>query len=268
MNQDNYDYLKKQVKFTGFGDSLEQDLAANIKEQKPEFQLKHQHEFGKDQVEATLHFRKSDQNDMYFFNKYDLNMQKDGEQEKVQQSFYIGKENNYTLKEGYNLLAGRSVNKDLVNKEGEQYNAWVKLDFTDTEQNGNFKTKVFHENYGFHLDEALAKHPIKELANPEDKKQLTDSLQKGNRQAVTFSVDGKEEKRFIEAVPQFKSINVYDGSMKRIRQDQGQKASNGQSQSSKQEQAKGKKAGASGDDDEPGTVGQQQQKPKRKQQKL
>jgi hypothetical protein len=46
---------------------------------------------------------------------------------------------------------------------------------------------------------------------PEEKeKQLMQSLQKGNVQSVNFVKDGKETPMFIEASPQFKSINVYD----------------------------------------------------------
>jgi hypothetical protein len=39
MNQKNFDYLKDQVKFTGFGDALENELRENMQKQSPEFQL-------------------------------------------------------------------------------------------------------------------------------------------------------------------------------------------------------------------------------------
>lgn len=272
MNENNFEYLRDQVKYTGFGESHEETLKEQLQQQPDSFQLKHSQEFGKDKVEATLQFKQSDHTehrDMYFLNSYDLKLQQDGEKDALRQTFYIGKENNYTLKEAYNMMSGRAVNKDLVNKEGEKYNAWVQMDFKETEQNGNYKLKIFHENYGYNLDEALSKHPIKELANTDDKEKLTESLKKGNRQAATFHIDGKEERRFVEAVPQFKSINVYDGKMQRIRQEQGERQSKGQTQSSKQEQAPGKKAAKSGDEDEAGAIGQpQEQKRKRKTQKL
>ena len=260
MNEKNFDYLKDQVKFSGFGELLEDDLKMKIEKGDPDFKLLHSHEFGKDKVEATLHFRKSDSTDMYFFNKYDLNLQKDNEKDLLIQTFYIGKDNNYTLKEGYNLMSGRAVNKDLKNKEGETYNAWVQMDFKQSEDNGNFKLKQFHENYGYDLESVLAKHPIKELENIVDKSSLVASLQKGNRQSVTFLHEGNEQKHFIEASPQFKSINIYDGNQKRLRQNQDEKESS--SQSVKQETKKSNKVKDSGDDGpEPAAKQKKQRKP-------
>ena len=91
--------------------------------------------------------------------------------------------------------------------------------------------KQFSEKYGFELEKALAKHPIKELGNDTDKTRLFESLQKGNRQAVTFVQDGAEQKRFIEANPQFKSVAVYDERQQRIRSTQTEKQGQGESQS-------------------------------------
>lgn len=252
MNEKNYEYLQDQVKFTGFGQELQAELKTKMEMGNKEFQLTHEKQFGNDVASSTLHFKLSDQGN-YFFNKYDMQLKQGHSSEAINQTFYIEKENNITHKEAFNLLSGRSVNKDLVNREGEKYNAWVKLDFKETEQNGNFKLKHFNEKYGYNLEEVLGKFPVKELGDPEQKKQLMDSLQKGNIQSVTFLRDGKEEKHFIEASPQFKSINVYDDSMKRIRQGQNEKEDTGQSESKSTKQAAKKEESAGDEGDEPGT---------------
>ncbi len=232
MNEKNFDNLKKQVKFTGFGDTLEGDLRTSIEKQQPAFTLLHDKKFGKDEVAAVLHFRKSNDKDVYYFNSYELHVKLEKAAETMKQTFYLGKENNFTFKEAYNLLAGRAVFKELNKLEktegeavaykptGETYNAWVQMDFKNTDTNGNFKMKYFHENYGFDLVAALEKHPIKELGNDQERSNLIQSLEKGNRQSATFVIDSKEQKRFIEAAPQWKSINVYDGNNKRIRERQ------------------------------------------------
>lgn len=132
-------------------------------------------------------------------------------------------------------MDGRAVNKDLTNKEGQKFNAWLQMDFKQTENNGNFKIKQFHQKYGFELEKALEKHPIKELNVEFDKRKLMESLQKGNRQVVTFEKDGVEKKHFIQAAPQFKSITVYDENMKRV--SNRQEKSESQQQSSKQDQS-------------------------------
>lgn len=240
MNEKNFDYLKDQVMYTGFGEALEGELRQNMEQLKPEFKLQHDAFYGGDKVSAELNFRKSEQSDLYFFNSYKVNLQKEGSEESLEQTFYINKGNNITLKEAFNLMEGRSVNKDLTNKEGETYNSWVQLDFKNTDSRGNFMINHYHENYGFNLEAALAKHPVKELATPKYKDDLINSLKKGNLQSATFVKDGKEIKQFIEANPQFKSVTIYDADHNRLnakeakKEEESQKASNSKGKEVKQ----------------------------------
>jgi hypothetical protein len=250
MNQKNFEYLKDQVKFTGFGDALENELKEKMQKQAPEFQLVHNAKFGNDTTVATLHFKKSEQSDMYFFNRYNLSLKQEQNSDVIDQTFYINKANNITMKEAYNLMSGRAINKDLANKEGQIYNAWMQMDFKDTDASGNYKMKHYHQNYGYELEKVLAKHPIKELSNEQDKSRLIDSLNKGNRQSVTFIENGIEQKHFIEANPKFKSINVYDGNMQRIvtSQSKGERESQGETNSSKQQVKKESQKQSDADD--------------------
>lgn len=259
MNEKNYDYLKDQLKNTGFGEGLQNELKDKMEKQTPEFQLDHNQKFGRDEISATLHFKKSDESDMYFFNKYDLNT-KPEKGDEMHQTFYVNKGNTITLKEAYNLMEGRAVNKNLTAKDGEKYNAWVQMDFKETDNNGNFKMKQFHQNYGYNLEQALAKLPIKELAIDTDKNTLMQSLQKGNRQAVTFMHEGKEQRQFIEANPQYKTITVYDGNMQRVNS-QAHKEKESTGESTKQEAKKDMKN--KDDDSEGAPVNGQKSKKKR-----
>ncbi|RYY89468.1 MAG: hypothetical protein EOO15_06020 [Chitinophagaceae bacterium] len=256
MNEKNYDFLANQVKYTGFGDGLAEVLKEKLAQGAPEFTLRHEAAFGTDKTEATLHFRRSNESDMYFFNRYDLALKNEKLQEPLQQSFYIsGKQDNITLKEGYNLLSGRAVHKDLTTKEGEGYRAWVQLDFKQSEANGNFKMKQFHEAYGFDLEKALDKHPIKELRIPEDRESLIKSLERGNRQAVTLEAEGGPKQIFLEAAPQFKSLNLYEANGRRIinGKEVGQDIVKGvTTQQQGQETKKGKKAKAGIDGEDNG----------------
>jgi hypothetical protein len=45
------------------------------------------------------------------------------------QTFYTEKGHGITMKEAYNLLDGRAVNKDFQKAEGQKYNAWGKTRF-------------------------------------------------------------------------------------------------------------------------------------------
>ena len=259
MNIKNFEYLRDQVKFSGFGEGLENELKEKIAKQLPEFQLNHRVEFGKDVVTATLDFNKSKNSDMYFFNQYKVSLKPENSKELLDQTFYMGKYNNYTLKEAYNLMNGRSVLKEFHKMEkdvedpnkyfatGQKYKAWVELDFKNTDQQGNFRKQMYHENYGIELDfnTILAKYSFKELANETSKQQLIESLQKGNRQAVTHVDNGEERRYFIEANPLYKTIKVYDSNMQQIQNREFR--SQGQSKESKENEKNSLKS----DSDEP-----------------
>ena len=185
----------------------------------------------------------------------------------IKQIFYINPEGgNITMKEAYNLMCGRAVNKDLTSSKGEEYNAWVQLDFKETDKHGNYVTKQFHQNYGYDLNAVLAKHPIKDLASETGKTRLVESLQRGNRQSVTLDIKGSDVKVFIEASPQFKSLNFFEGSGQRIRTDKLYE-SNSQEESQKVDKKQSQKQGKDGDEDgEPG--GRSKKKNNRKRQSI
>ena len=250
MNEKNFEYLRDQLKYTGFGDALESELKEKMQKEEPNFTLTHNAQYGNDTAAATLNFNKSKESDMYFFNSYKVDLQKENSKENLEQTFYINKGSNITMKEAYNLIEGRSVNKDLTSKEGEVYNSWVQMDFKQSESNGNFKLNHYHQNYGYDLEAVLSKHPIKELETPKYKEDLINSLKKGNLQSATFLKEGNEIKQYIEASPQFKTINIYDSNMKRIDNRKAQEEKQSESQQTSEKQGS-KKQSQTADDDGP-----------------
>jgi hypothetical protein len=230
MNEENVAYLEKSLLYTGFGDKLNEQLKENMKTLAPEFQLEHKATIGTGETNAKLYFRKSDTSDHYFFNKYDMSLKSPDQKAERSQAFYIDKgKGNITAKEAYNLLAGRSVYKELENKEGQKYHAWVQLNFELKDKHGNNMVKQFHQNYGYDLKDLLAKHSIKDMESPNSAEMLVKSLEKGNLHSVMMNVDGKNVKHFIEANPQYKSINVYDNDMK-LQMNKSQKQEQGKEQ--------------------------------------
>jgi hypothetical protein len=219
MNQENLSFLKDNIRNHGFGDTLNAQLEEQMKKGVAEFTLVHKTEVNKKEMEATLHFKKSDKSDFYFFNKYDAKCQTEHNKE-MAQTFYLNNNWGVTLKEAYNLLNGRAVHKELTNKEDQKYKAWIQLDFSKKDAHGNYERKQYHENYGYDLKEALSYYPIKEMINAPDKDNLVRSLERGNLQMVMIETPGKDTKVFIEANPQFKSVQVYGNDMKRLGQEQ------------------------------------------------
>lgn len=214
MNEKNLDYLKDSLKYMGFGENLNEALQAAIMEGKKDFTLSLQTEMGRQPFSAVLHFRSPENSDVYFFNKWEAALKK--EEGNLQQTFYVNKGSGVTLKEGFNLLEGRAVHKELTGKEGQKYTAWLQLDAGVINKDGNHKLRQYHANYGYDLEKTLEKFPIRELAQADTKEKLLYSLGKGNRTAVTFDKNGFAEKLYIEAAPQFKSLNVYDPNGARI----------------------------------------------------
>ncbi|WP_082564257.1 hypothetical protein [Flavobacterium sp. Root420] len=245
MNEKNLEYLKDQLKYTGFGETFDAELRENIMKGDKDFKIMHTSIMNnglpnKDTLIVELNFKRSEQTDMYFFNSYHVNLQKEENKPGLEQTFYINKDNaSITMKEAYNLMEGRSVNKDLKNKEGESYNCWLKIDFKQSD-NGNFKLNQYHQNYGYDLEASLAKHSIKELNTPQYKEDLLNSLKKGNLQSATFVVSGVESKMFVEANPQFKTVNVYDENLQRInhRESKEEKKAESQKESVSKDQKK------------------------------
>ncbi|TDO96047.1 hypothetical protein [Flavobacterium sp. 245] len=216
MNQKNLEFLASQIKYTGFGETLDGALKEKMEKGEKEFTIPHEAKFDRGTLSSELSFKKSDQSDLYFFNSYKAILEKEGASHAPEQIFYVSKDNTITMKEAFNLLDGRAVNKDLKNKEGEVYNSWISLDFKNPENSGNFKLNHYHQNYGYDLEAALSKHSIKELETPKFKEDLLNSLKKGNLQSVTFVVSGVESKMHVEANPHFKTVNVYDANLQRI----------------------------------------------------
>lgn len=210
MNEKNFDYLAEQLKLTGFGDTLLPALKEQLMAQPESFSLNHKVSYGEQHAEAVLNFKRGKDSDMFFFNTYDLKLKNEMDAVRVQQTFYINRENNYTLKEGYNLLSGRAVHKILTNKKDEKYEAWVKMDFKEQTQGGNFKLTQFYGKNGMDLEKVLEKFPIQELKNERYKASLIDSLQRGNLQSATFLLDGKEQKLFITPNLSYKTIHAFD----------------------------------------------------------
>jgi hypothetical protein len=152
---------------------------------------------------------------MYFFNKYAATFRPQNSEER-NQTFYVKKNAGITAKEAYNLLSGRAVNKDLTNAEGQPYNAWMQIDFSQKDNHGNHKYKMIHQGYGYDLEKELTRHPIKELNDQVSKERLMKSLERGNLHQVTFAKADREDKMFIEANPHFKTLNVYDDRLKKV----------------------------------------------------
>ena len=190
----------------GFGEKKQQDaLEKSLEEGKESFQMTFNAEINKKAFEAVLQFRKSDNSDMYFFNSYHASLERTNG-EKMEQTFYLNKGKGVTAKEAYNLLEGRAVFKELSNKAGEPYKAWIQLDFDNKDKNNNHEVKQYHENYGYDLKATVNKYAVMEMdCRKKEEKSLLQSLQKGNLQSVTVDWQWEHQiKCLLRPIPNIK----------------------------------------------------------------
>ncbi len=204
MNTENLSYLQKQLLNLGFGEKLNEELEKNIKSGKKEFTLQSVQEYNKQTVDYMLHYKAGDQNDMYFFNKYDASL-KDKD---MQQTFYLNKGSGITAKEAYNLMDGRAVHKQLENLKGEKYNAWIIIDKENKTENGNYKLRPFTDGWNYKPERAVDKLDIVGINDAGVREKLLKSLEKGNRHQVIALKEGKEVKLYLEANPAEHRINL------------------------------------------------------------
>lgn len=220
MNENNLEFLKNTLERMDFPAEVGNKLAKEVETQKPEIKLGHEVNRNNETVQFDLNFRKSDTSDMYFFNSYQATLKTGNEAHDKSQEFRIRNGNNMGMDEAFNLVAGRAVQKSMVNGDGDAYQAWLKVDFSQKDGYGNHKVDQFSERYGYNLEKALDKFPIAELGNTESRKELLESLKAGNSTAVSFTKDGKEALLFVEANPRLRTINIKDEQGVSVRRDQ------------------------------------------------
>ncbi|MBO9585300.1 MAG: hypothetical protein J7574_14145 [Flavobacterium sp.] len=121
--------------------------------------------------------------------------------------FKNGLENNFKLNEVYNLLSGRSV---------AHSQSWFQLDFNDKDASGNYHLKEFRNEYAYDLEKTLKAISLKEIYNPYEMEKLKNALRRGDRVSAVLIKDGRENQFYIEANPQFRSLNIYDQHFRKV----------------------------------------------------
>ncbi|MFC4213374.1 hypothetical protein ACFOWA_19435 [Pedobacter lithocola] len=130
----------------------------------------------------------------------------------INQTIYVEKGKGFSAEQASNLIQGRAVYRDdMVSQAGQQYKAWIKLDFdVPKDRFGNFMINQYTDPaYGFDLSKVLDKFEIKELADPVKREILEGSIRNGNRPTVTVEKNGEVVKLQLEAVPRYSQINLY-----------------------------------------------------------
>lgn len=205
--RENSQALHQQVQRAGFPD-LSSKIDEQIWQGQQQFSIPVSYYLNdKERLDHQLSFAK-DQSGWYRFEGFKANLYDESKpDEKRQQYFSMHRGCNVNTTEAYNLLSGRCV---------QSGDTWMQLDFNDKDTQGNCRIKQFHPRYGYNLEKVLQQLPLKELLDKEEADKLQKGLKDGNRISVSFLKDGKEQQFYIEANPQFKSVNIYDEHYRKI----------------------------------------------------
>lgn len=219
-------YLKNQVKYLGMGESekLHKDLENAILSPDKNVDVKVEYNnpdklMKGNTISFDLHIGKGEQGGV-FLNSYTANLTMKNGEERTQ-SFKVQKENNITAKEAINLLEGRAVKieHDRVDKEtGEisRTESFIKLKLKDEKtEYGNYKYEWYNKGYGVDVDDIMKKSNLV-FADDTQRERTKKHLEKGNITEVSFVHDKKEIKGFAVLNPQYKQLNLYDGTMNRL----------------------------------------------------
>ncbi|RKR08866.1 hypothetical protein C8C83_0461 [Flavobacterium sp. 90] len=199
--------LHEQVQRIGFRD-LSNQLDQQIKQGHEQFTIPVSYYVNeKERLNQELSFSK-DQSGKYQFEGYKTTLQNESKpEEERSQYFKVQEGNSIDSIQAYNLLAGRAIQKEK---------SWIQLDLNDKDASGNHRIKEFHSSYGYDLEKAVQQLPLKELSNKTESDKLKNALKQGNRHPITLIKNGNEYRFYIEANPQFKSLNIYDEHSRKI----------------------------------------------------
>ena len=227
--QETSEHLKKQVKLLGFGESpevhkqIDDGLNSNA-EKFSVFTNSDKAHFKSNKVDFELRFAKNEKGT--FFNSYEAKLTNENSGEEKTQNVPVNKDT-FTAKEVINLLEGRAVKKPFVNKENQQDFAFIRLNFKEKIENGNFKFANTFSNQVSPTEDLLKKV---NFANeiPQDKMQtLIKSLEKGNVVKADFNYDGQDVKNGnIVLNPSNNQISLYNEKMQRLNPMQNQSLDN------------------------------------------
>jgi len=162
-------------------------------------------------LKVHLHFFKSPETGAFVLQKFEASLRFPDDPEKDKTHvFDRAKGMIVTLREAFNLLCGRSVFKEIATPNGDEYSAWIQLNFAEKTLEGNYLIKRFRAYNGYDLGNLLSRYPIRELNDTGLKADIIQGLRRGDLIPVTFlKPSGRTEKKLIEFNAVHKIITIY-----------------------------------------------------------
>jgi hypothetical protein len=198
MDQANYEDQKNKIlpRF-GFGgiEPLNVALQNKMQTDAESFTLKVQNQ---SKVEYQLRWDRTD--DKFYLNAIRATLVNDQNQ-KVSHEFGLWRQTGPNDTKMENMLQGRSVYKSYKADDGSTKGFWTRLDLSKKNEKGNFvEIKTWDNDSKFRLAAEISKLPLG-MMSVENKNDLMDGIQHGNRELISIMRNGNRERFFIEATP-------------------------------------------------------------------
>ena len=239
MNENNLEYLKKTLDNLGFNNKLNEVLETAIRREIPNFNLgimtTHRPLHSVDpkgarteKVSFDLNFNRSKDSDMYFLNDYKVTLQQKDNAVVRSHTFNLERDFRMTALQAFKLLAGQSVEKEVFLKNKNEQNqesstkqertpVWFKLNLEVKDAYGNHPMRTFRPEYGYDVEAALKKYPIKGLKDAEKLQEISKALRSGNIVQADLQIGRRTVPVTLAANPQMKTIDIYDKDRSQIR---------------------------------------------------
>ncbi|UUF12568.1 MULTISPECIES: hypothetical protein [Flavobacterium] len=203
----NFNSLNEEVQRIGFPD-LSEKLKNLIDKEQENFSIPLSYYLNeKEKITHTLSFSKNAEGH-FELDGFKSSLQNNSAPEDSREYYFKnGLENNFKLNEAYNLLSGRSV---------EHNQSWFQLDFNDRDASGSYHLKEFRNEYAYDLEKTLKAIPLKDISNTYEMEKLKNAIRQGDSVSAVLIKNGRENQIYIEANPQFRSLNIYDQQFRKI----------------------------------------------------
>jgi hypothetical protein len=205
MNTEEISKLQTYLKKLGVHrDQLDEEVLVNhVIQDLPEFTLSIKMNFNNAFIDVQFYFRKTGAG-VYYIHKYRAT-----EPAKNRSHFFYMADALITMREAFNLLQGRAVEKQLNSTVGGGYITWIKFNFDESDSQGGYKYLKYPLHAVYNLYKVLNMYPIKEAASAEDQRDIVRKLKRGDIIPVTFELPSADVRKCIEANPHYRTINIY-----------------------------------------------------------
>lgn len=223
MKIENVEQMDEKHYRKGFDTHLNEEYRRQLASGAPEFTIGHKVTTkDSDEVAYELKYRRDDSKDEVYLNTIKASLSPADAPGQVREHTFTD-DSMITAGEMIRMLKYGdkvAVNKNLFNKEGEPYNAWLSLDIKGTKDDyGNYPVNSYHQNYfkkePFIVSEKLKDLivPVKETGSADEVSKIEKALKKADLYPVTIYHNDQETKGFLSVNPKERLIDVLDANM-------------------------------------------------------